>query len=193
MMCSVCLVLVMLLQSVAFAEPDSQPVSDFDQYLVSVETVSAEEAEEKLPPEVYQALYGDAFDDEISLYGLEEPKTSNQYNLREKGKYYFPVSTKLDLIYSDYVFTGHSGHLTVFLKETSLGSSNYKFIVYRRGTLYFDTEIDTYEFPRGSEEKGYIICNEDDLVYFCVDPIGQSLSISKASYLGLTGKGRPQT
>lgn len=139
--------------------------------LVSIEVISNEEADSLLPE--YMTA---AFDENnannvgnISTYALSYPSKENKWNLNQKGQYDFSVETHGSKIYSDYVFTGHKGSVTVYLDETSSSSGEYTFKLCKRGLV--NTTIHKYKFSHGVPQtiamSGF---DSDDLVYFIIDP-----------------------
>ena len=58
----------------------------------------------------------DPVQNDIIPYGTSIPSGSSIYDLSE-GKYSFGIETE-SLYYSDYVFTGHGGRVTMNIKES---------------------------------------------------------------------------
>lgn len=153
------------------ALPASANASCTQEGLVSIEVISNEEADALLPEYMTAAFDEDNADHSgnISTYGLSYPSKESKWNLNTKGQYDFSVDTQNSKIYSDYVFTGHKGSVTVYLDETSSSSGEYTFKLCKRGVI--NTTIHKYKFSHGVPQTiamgGF---DSDDLIYFIIDP-----------------------
>lgn len=180
-LCTSLLASVMLLQSVAFAVPEPQANTDSERYLVSVETISAEDAKEKLPIDVFQALYGNTSNGDLAPQLIQEP--TYEFDMHHQEPYAFSVTTTRDRVFSDYVFTGHYGAVKVHLNETQpIGSETYTFVLYKLGFAW-DTVLYTYNFPHGNTQDIRLTCSANDKIYFMIDPRGTRTVLEADSYI----------
>lgn len=143
----------------------------------SVEIIPNEIIDEQLPAELLAAL----MENEIMPYGQSAPSSGNTYNLAN-GAYNFSVSTKLNTtIYSNYVFTGHGGSVSVYLNDTSTASGSYQFKIYKRGLI--DTTVYTRTCNHDDTAKFTTnVGDADSKIFFAVVPKGTTY-IGENSYI----------
>ena len=138
--------------------------------LVSIEVIPNAEAD---------AMFGDGA--LVSPYGLSVPSKSDVWDLDTDGIYYFSVDAEGSTIYSNYVFSGHSGSVKVYLDEKKSSTKDkHTFKLCKRGT--FNTTLYTYKFAHGTTQSIEMTCESDDLIYFSVTPNGDTF-ISSTSYI----------
>ena len=86
--------------------------------LISVEYIPDDCEDSSIPDEVMEKLTCDSVQNDVVPYGTSIPSGSSTYDLSSR-KYSFGIETD-SLYYSDYVFTGHGGSVTMNLKNATL-------------------------------------------------------------------------
>lgn len=144
--------------------------------LVSVEYVSDDCENSIIPDVVMQKLTCDSDQNDITPYGTSIPNGSSTRDL-SSGKYYFGVETT-SLYYSDYVFTGHGGSVTMNIKESCGLATSAEFLVrvFVRGWLGTGTVVGQVAVKRNSSGTLTVDdLSESSKVYFTISPEDQGL------------------
>lgn len=146
--------------------------------VVSVEYILDSSDDTQIPEEVQTAFLQATQEDEANTavpYGLGIPKASNKHDLSQSA-YHFMVDTTYNVIYSNYVFTGHGGAVTMNIQDASEtpGAKEFLVKVFVRGWLGTGTLVYQLAINRNSSARFTVRgLDSDDLVYFTVSPEGQ--------------------
>lgn len=180
----VCLMVTLVIPAFA-VETDDIQCTDCNQYLSSVEIISNSELVKELPSDLaknveYYMKYGTL--PSTVTRGSSAPDEGNQWDLRYDGKYYFEVITSSTPVFSNYVYTGHDGSVTMYLDEIADSPSKYTFKLYK--TERFNTEVFVYDFPHNETQKFELVTfDSDDFIFFSIIPNGTYTELSKSSYI----------
>lgn len=139
----------------------------------TVEIVPNEIAEKELPEDLLAALHSETY----NTHGATAPTEKSLWNLSSK-EYTFHVKTQKDknTIYSNYVFTGHDGKITVSFTDYVTDSGKFTFKVYKRGLI--STRIYQVDCENGSTKSYDIdIKDADALVYFSFTSTSTTMDI----------------
>lgn len=147
--------------------------------LVSVEYIPDDSEDMQIPEEVQSAFWEATQEDNSNTatpYGTGIPKASNKHDL-SKSAYYFKVDSTYSTIYSNYVFTGHGGSVTMNISDASEtpGAKEFLVKVFVRGWLGTGTLVYQIALNRNTQNNRFTVkdLDSDDLVYFTVSPEGQ--------------------
>lgn len=167
----------------AFKGENNQPLEQKEAILVSVETISNEEADNQLPEEMQQAL-GNS---DVSPLGVDVPSADVLWDLTEDGPRHFHASvTFLYPIYSSYCFTGHNGAIKLEVYEdTEVASGKtFDFVIYKRGLI--NTKVYTFVcfYYAGNTISRIDGFDADDLIYFKIeDNLRSDIHITNDSFI----------
>ena len=128
-------------------------------------------ADSAIPYEVREKLFVGPSLDQVTPYGTGIPSGSSTYDL-SNGKYSFGVETE-ELYYSDYVFIGHGGKVTMNIRESCGLATSELFLVriYVRGWLGTGTVVGQLAVERNSGDSLIVDgLSESDKVYFTISP-----------------------
>ena len=173
-------VLVIVSQNTVFA---SAATSESKSGLISVEVVPNKEADKMLPDSLYKMVANDnKLDGKVSTKSLDIPDSDHIWDLGTKGKYSFHVDTSRSAIFSNYVYTGHSGGIKVHLEETMPAKTKYTFMVCKRGM--FNTTIYRQKYEHNAK-KTFEIKDIDSSakIYFIVEPHNTDTYLNYNSYI----------
>ncbi|MCD8147586.1 MAG: hypothetical protein LUD84_09990 [Clostridiales bacterium] len=179
------LAMIMCFSCVASASAVEVQDSSEESDSFTITVIPNEEADQYLPEELLEAIVeAETAEDssDVSVCGTSIPKKSKKWNLTSDERYDFSVSTTYHTIYSDYVFTGHSGKVKIHLHETGDNGGEYIFYLYKRDgnkTVVMSKTIDQ------GTTKDYTVdgIGSDDLVYFAIVPTDNVHTILKSSYI----------
>lgn len=142
--------------------------------LVSVEYIPDDESEGVIPQDVMSAFANtDRGNSDLVPYGTGIPSGTSTYDLTDEGPYYFRVDTSSSVIYSNKVFIGHDGAVTMDITEACGTLTNQEFLVkiFVRGWTGTGTLYGQVAIERNS--SGSITVDDlgtNDKVYFTVSP-----------------------
>lgn len=144
--------------------------------VVSIEYIPDAESEGVIPQIVMSAFANtDMEDNGIVPYGTGIPSGSSTHNLSDEGAYHFRVDTTNSVIYSNNVFTGHDGAVTLDITEACGTATSQEFLVkvFVRNWNGTGTTVGQVAIQRNS--SGSITVDDlgaNDKVYFTVSPQG---------------------
>lgn len=144
--------------------------------LISVEYVPDNCENSIIPNEVMEKITCDPVQNDIIPYGTSIPSSSSIYDLSE-GKYSFGIETE-SLYYSDYVFTGHGGRVTMNIKESCGLATEAEFLVrvFVRSWRGTGTVVGQVAVKRNNSGTLTVDdLSESSKVYFTISPEEQGL------------------
>lgn len=144
--------------------------------LISVEYIPDDCENSIIPDEVMEKFTCDPVQNDIIPYGTSIPSGSSIHDL-SKGKYSFGIETE-SLYYSDYVFTGHGGSVTMNIKESCGLATDAEFLVrvFVRSWLGAGTVVGQVAVKRNNSGTLTVDdLSESSKVYFTISPEEQGL------------------
>lgn len=139
--------------------------------LISVEYIPDDCEDSSIPDEVMEKLTCDSVQNDVVPYGTSIPSGSSTYDLSSR-KYSFGIETD-SLYYSDYVFTGHGGSVTMNIKESCGIATSAEFLVrvFVRKWLGTGTVVGQVAVKRNNSGTLTVDdLSESSKVYFTVSP-----------------------